>query len=101
VVEALKAGASPKKVLLPMPKARFCTMSAGQAIPVDFVFWTGERFVAIFLHESSFDQDQRKDEMISLRIWGVEVFSLMADEFETYGLMSETGMKIREAIRLP
>jgi hypothetical protein len=97
LIEKLKTGLSLSNALLPLPQAR---VSIGQQKPIsaDFIFWTGERFVAIFIHESPYDR-KTQDET-SLRTWGFEVFSLMAPEFEMRGLMGDTGIKILRALGL-
>jgi len=99
VIEGLKSGAPLHSALLPLPKTRFTMTSQHKSITVDFGFWTGQRFIAVFIHESSIDQHRRAEEAL-LKVWGFDVFCLKADEFETRGLMGETGMKILEAVHL-
>jgi len=99
VIEKLKSKAFLKDVLLPLPKARFSLPEVRKSVPVDFAFWTGERFVAVFIHESPFDLHGRSVEAL-LKIWGFEVFCLVADEFETRGLMGDTGRRILETLQL-
>ncbi len=99
VTEAIKAGGSLRSALLPLPKARFSLAGDQHSVTVDFAFWTGQRYVAVFIHESRFDQPLPEDAGL-LKIWGFDVFCLKADEFETRGLTGNTGQKILEALHL-
>jgi hypothetical protein len=99
VIEKLKSKAFLKDVLLPLPKAQFSLADEHTSVTVDFAFWTGDRFVAVFIHESAFDLHGRSSESL-LKIWGFDVFCLVADEFETRGLMGDTGRQILEAVNL-
>jgi hypothetical protein len=99
VIEKLKLGSSLHSCLLPLPKARFSLAGCHSSVTVDFAFWTGKRFVVVFIHESPFDRHGREEGGL-LKAWGFEVFGLMADEFETRGLMGETGLNILGALRL-
>src|SRR5689334_1280719 len=49
VIDELGTGFPISNALLPLPQAR---ISIGQQRPVsaDFIFWTGDRFIAIFIH---------------------------------------------------
>ena len=98
VSEKLRSGMSLSSIYLPLPKARF-SIGEQRSISVDFVFWTGERFIAVFIHESSYDRHGRAEEGL-LKVWGFDVYCLMADEFETRGLMGVTGLKILDELRL-
>jgi hypothetical protein len=98
VIEKLNNGLRPRDILLPLPKTQFALGVERKFVTVDFAFWTGERFIVIFIHESTFDLSRQKERL--LHIWGFDVFSLRADEFETVGLMGDTGIKILEALRL-
>jgi hypothetical protein len=99
VVERMKSEAVLSPALLPLPKARFSVAGRQNSIMVDFAFWTGERFVAIFIHESPFDQHGRFEEAL-LKVWGFDVYCLTAEEFETRGLMGDTGRNILDALGL-
>src|SRR5262249_39604404 len=89
IIEKLRLGFPICNVLLPLPKARFYFRDQN-SITTDFVFWTGERFVAVFMHESTYDHQGRADEAM-LKARGFEVYSLIATEFESRGLMGDTG----------
>jgi hypothetical protein len=99
VIERMKSGAVVSNALLPLPKARFSMAGRQNSVMVDFAFWTGERFVAVFIHESPFDRHGRLEESL-LKVWGFDVYCLMAEEFETRGLMGDTGRKILAALDL-
>jgi hypothetical protein len=98
-IERLKSGAPLGSALLPLPKTRFSMAGVQNPPTVDFAFWTGERFVVVFIHESPFDQHGRTEGTL-LKIWGFEVFCLRADELELCGLTGETGLKILDAVQL-
>jgi len=97
VIEQLQAGATLHDALLPLPNAQFSFI--GDAfVTADFAFWTGRRFVTVFIRESRFDRHWLKEERL-LKTWGFEVFQLMAEQLETRGLSGEIGGKILEALR--
>src|SRR5262245_49613493 len=53
VIRQLYSGAGLSSVLMPLPKAQF---PAGEGfITADFAFWTGQRFVTVFIRESRLD----------------------------------------------
>lgn len=97
VIRQLYSGAGLHNVLVPLPNAQFPT--AEGSITADFAFWTGQRFVIVFIRESSFDPDWSKQERL-LKSWGFEVFQLMAEQIETRGLSDENGAKVLEALRI-
>jgi len=99
VIDKLKEGATLNCALLPLPKARFSLAGEQPGVTVDFAFWNGQKFVAVFIHESRYNQPLPADAGL-LKIWGFDVYCLMADEFETRGLMGNTGLKILEALQL-
>ena len=99
VIEKLKFGSMRRSSLLPLPKARFSLASDQNAITADFAFWTGHRFVTVFIRESGLDRSWSVEERL-LKLWGFEVFRLMADQLETQGLNGETGSKILDALWL-
>jgi hypothetical protein len=97
VIESLNAGSTLRDALLPLPKARFSLVGESSAITTDFAFWTGRRFVTVFIQESCFGQDLSVEERL-LKLWGLEVFRLMADQLETHGLKGEIGAKLFDAL---
>jgi hypothetical protein len=100
VIEKLSSGATFRCILLPLPKARFSPAGDDQtSVTADFAFWTGRRFATLFIRESRFDQDLSPDERL-LKIWGLEVFRLMADQLETRGLSNEAGTRVLDALWL-
>ena len=97
VIEQLHSGATLRSALLPLPNATFSV--TGEAfVTADFAFWTGRRFVAVFIRESRFDRHWFREERL-LKTWGFEVFQLMAEQLETRGLSGDIGEKILEALR--
>ena len=99
IVEKLSSGATLRAALLPLPKARFSMCGdEHRPVSVDFAFWTGRRFVTVFICESRFNEDSAEERF--LRVWGCEVFRLMADQLETRGLVGESGSKILDALWL-
>src|SRR5262249_41071606 len=98
MIESLKAGASLGDIFLPLPKARFAIAGEHDSITVDFGFWTGERFVVVLFQEDPADPHERARAGL-LRIWGFDVFRLVADEFETQGLSGNTGRQILESLK--
>jgi hypothetical protein len=98
VIEKLKDGLLPRDVLLPLPKTQFALGEERKFVTVDFAFWTGERFIAVFIHESTFELSGDKERL--LRMWGFDVFCLVADEFEMQGLSGEAGLRILDAVHL-
>jgi len=100
VIEKLSSGATLRCILLPLPKARFSPVGYNRAsVTADFAFWTGHRFATIFIRESRFDQDLSPDERL-LKMWGLDVFRLMADQLETRGLSNEAGTRVLDALWL-
>jgi hypothetical protein len=100
VIEKLSSGATLRCILLPLPKARFSLTGDDQtSVTTDFAFWTGRRFATVFIRESRFQQDLSAEERL-LKMWGLEVFRLMADQLETRGLSSETGERLLDALWL-
>src|SRR5262245_30698607 len=58
VIAKLASGCTLRGTLLPLPKARFSMSGDDQtAVTSDFAFWTGRRFVTVFIRESRFDED--------------------------------------------
>jgi hypothetical protein len=98
-IKRLKSGAPLSSALLPLPKTRFSMAGVQNPLTVDFAFWTGDRFVVVFIRESPFDQHGRTEEAL-LKIWGFDVFCLRADEVEMCGLGGDTGLKILDALHL-
>ena len=98
-IKRLESGAGLNSALLPLPKTRFSMAGVQNPVTVDFGFWTGDRFVVVFIRESPFDQHGRTEEAL-LKIWGFDVFSLSADEVERCGLDGATGLKILDAVHL-
>ena len=98
-IKRLTFGAPLTSALLPFPKARFSMAGVQNPLTVDFAFWTGERFVVVFIRESPFDEHGRTEEAL-LKIWGFDVFSLSAQEVEMWGLSGDTGVKILDAVHL-
>jgi len=99
VIEKLTAGSTLRGALLPLPKARFSMAGDVQsAVTADFAFWTGRRFVTVFIRESRFDQDSSEERL--LKMWGIDVHRLMADQIETRGLSTEAGAKLLEVLWL-
>jgi hypothetical protein len=98
-IKRLESGAQLNSALLPLPKTRFSMVGVKNPLTVDFAFWTGDRFVVVFIRESPFDQHGRMEEGL-LRIWGFDVFTLRADEVEMCGLGGATGLKILDAVHL-
>ena len=99
-IEKLNSGATLRSILLPLPKARFSLAGEEQtSVTTDFAFWTGRRFATVFIRESWFDHDLPVDER-RLKLWGLEVFRLMADQLETRGLSSEAGARLLDALWL-
>ena len=83
---AVMAGTEPqRKALLPLPKAHFCFPQ--KTVRVDFAFWTGRRFVAVFIDVARLQSGGAADEKL-LRSYGFEVLRLRADQIETRGLQS-------------
>jgi len=98
-IEKLESGSLLRDALLPLPKVRVSVAGESKPVTVDFAFWTGQHLVAVFIDEGRFRRHSNIEEGF-LKVWGFEVFCLMADEFETRGLMGETGQKILEALSL-
>jgi hypothetical protein len=99
VIEKLASGSTLRGALLPLPKARFSTAGDDQtSVTADFAFWTGRRFIAAFIRESRFDEDCPEERL--LKLWGFEVYRLMADQLETRGLATEAGAKLLDALWL-
>jgi hypothetical protein len=99
VLEKLNSGCTLRGVLLPLPRVRFSMPGDEQnAVIADFAFWTGRRFTTAFVRESRFDQDSSEERL--LKLWGFDVFRLMADQLETRGLMTDAGAKLLEALWL-
>jgi hypothetical protein len=96
VIEKVKLGANLSKALLPLPNARL--FMGTDSVKVDFAFWTGQKFIAVFIDESRLRQ--RKDEVRLLKAWGDDVYIMLADEFETGGLMNDVGLAILKAVGL-
>lgn len=99
IVERIKSGLSFREALLPLPKARISVTGKSKPVTVDFAFWTGQRLVAVFIDEGGFRRHSHVEEGC-LKVFGFEVFCLMADEFEIRGLTGATGQKILEALSL-
>jgi hypothetical protein len=99
VIQKLNSGCPLRGTLLPLPKARFSMSRDEQtAVTTDFAFWTGRRFASVFIRESRFDQDCSEERF--LKLWGFEVFRLMADQLETRGLATDAGAKVLDALWL-
>jgi len=100
VIEKLALGCTLRGTLLPLPKTRFSMAGDAQtAVTADFAFWTGRRFITVFIRESRFDEDCPEERL--LKLWGFEVYRLMADQLETRGLATDAGAKILDALWLP
>jgi hypothetical protein len=99
LTEKLKAGASLRDVFLPLPKTRFTVAGETESVTVDFAFWTGERFVAVFIHHNPFDPAVRA-KIGLLKIWGFDVYAFVSDEFEVRGLMGSAGLKLLSTLGL-
>ena len=99
VIEKLSSGCTLRGTLLPLPKARFSMSRDEQtAVTTDFAFWTGRRFATVFIRESRFDQDCSEERF--LKLWGFDVYQLMADQLETRGLATDAGTKVLDALWL-
>jgi hypothetical protein len=99
VIEKLTTGSTLRGALLPLPKARFSIAGDAQnAVTADFAFWTGRRFVTVFIRESRFDHECSEERL--LKLWGFEVYRFMADQIETRGLLTEAGAKLLNALWL-
>jgi hypothetical protein len=92
-VEGFKSPAALSSALLPLPKARLFSVEDLKPITVDFAFWTGTRFVCIFIGENRQDAALSRDERL-LKLWGFDVFRLQAEELETRGLASRSGARL-------
>src|SRR5262245_13303298 len=100
VIEKLSSGWTLRCILLPLPKARFSLAGGDQtSSTTDFAFWTGRRFTTVFIRESRFDQDISAEERL-LKMWGLDVFQLMADQLETRGLSNEAGERLLDTLWL-
>jgi hypothetical protein len=99
VIHKLKSGATLRDILLPLPKTRFAFASDTNVVQADFAFWTGRNFVVVYVQEARIYQDRSVEER-RLKLFGFDVFRLMADEFETRGLFGQTGLNILEAVGL-
>jgi len=98
VIDKMKQGGIWTKALLPLPNARFSMGNDQSSVKVDFAFWTGRKLIAVFIDENRLRQ--RTDEVRLLKAWGFDVYVMMADEFETRGLMGDVGLKVLDAVGL-
>ena len=99
VIQKLKSGAGLRDIFLPLPKTRFLIFGEQNSIDVDFAFWTGKQFVVVCIQETTLTRSRLAEECW-LKLLGIDVFRLMADEFETRGLFGETGLSILDALGL-
>jgi hypothetical protein len=79
--------------LMPLPKAHFHLSDFSssvsrdhqrQCITIDFAFWTGRRFLAVFVGDSGVENHSLDEKL--LRFWGVDTFRVSPRQLETIGL---------------
>lgn len=98
VVKNLRSDVTLSTALLPLPNARFFLTDDPKGMTVDFLFWTGRRFVGVFISAGGFEKIGSAEDRL-LNLWGSNVFRLMANELETQGLAGQTGLKIVHALQ--
>jgi hypothetical protein len=84
-----------RRALMPLPKAHFYLGDSSSAPPeectdkcvvVDFVFWTGRRFIAILIRDQGGPKQTAASTERRLQLWGMKTFMVTADHIENRGL---------------